>query len=233
MAADRLAAVGDPALRAALLFARSEEQAVTADELAAHQAVHRNVARSRLERLAKAGLLEVAFERRSGRAGPGAGRPAKTYRAAPELSGIEFPARRYETVLGLLAGALPERGRDRRLRQVGVDFAHELARASGIRPAPRLREGLDRLCRALGELGFQATLEHLGGGEAVIATPTCPLRPLIVARPQTAAIDRGMWAGLVEASLAGGSADRVSCEPSNCLKSDAACRIRLSLESVG
>src|SRR6478672_8996419 len=85
---DSLEAVGDPELRAALRFVRSRRSPVTADELAAAESVHRNVARGRLERLAEAGLLVSRFERRSGRTGPGAGRPAKVYSPAPEIDEI-------------------------------------------------------------------------------------------------------------------------------------------------
>lgn len=76
-----------------LPYARSQPLPVTAHDVASAQRIHRNVARARLERLADAGLLIRSFERRTGRTGPGAGRPAKTYRVAPELSAIEFPGR--------------------------------------------------------------------------------------------------------------------------------------------
>jgi predicted ArsR family transcriptional regulator len=229
MSIDRLDAVGDPELRSALLFVRGQEHAVTADELAAYQGVHRNVARGRLERLTEAGLIEAAFERRSGRAGPGAGRPAKTYRPAPELAPIEFPPRHYEALIGLLAGALPARERHRRLTQVGVAFGLELARSSGLRPTRRLRQGLERVCAAVRSLGYQATLERVGSDEAVIATPTCPLRPLVAAHPEAAVIDQGMWAGLVEAALTGVQAGQVTCETKDCLLSHASCRVLVQL----
>src|ERR671931_1891436 len=95
----RLGAIGDRELRETLLFARAQALPVTADEVAAAQRIHRNVARGRLERLAEAGLLIPEFQRRSGRSGPGAGRPAKTYRVAPELTPLELPQRRYEELL--------------------------------------------------------------------------------------------------------------------------------------
>src|SRR5205807_2361196 len=57
---DGLEAVGDPGLRSALAFVRGAEHAVTADELAEHGGIHRNVARARLERLAGAGLRAPA-----------------------------------------------------------------------------------------------------------------------------------------------------------------------------
>ncbi|HZT16175.1 MAG TPA: hypothetical protein VFA19_09515 [Gaiellaceae bacterium] len=225
MAVDRLQAVGDPGLRAALLFARAEARPVTADELAEHDRIHRTVARSRLERLESAGLVEGGFERRTGRSGPGAGRPAKTYRVAPELTGIEFPPRHYETLVGLLA----ERAAPGELRDVGVAFGHALAGAAGVRPVRDRRRALERVCAAVRSLGYQASLEQVDGPRAVLATPTCPLRPLVVARPEAAAIDAGMWIGLVEASLAGSSAEAITCETHGCLRSHASCRIQLEL----
>src|SRR3954465_16094018 len=118
----RLDALGGWGLRETLLFARAQGARVTADGVAAAHRVHRNVARGRLERLARAGLLIASFERRTGRTGPGAGRPAKTYRVAPELSAIEFPKRRYEQLIGLAVDALPEGGRRERLYEVGIAF---------------------------------------------------------------------------------------------------------------
>src|SRR5581483_4394850 len=96
---DALEAVGTPELREALAFVRGHPAAVTADQLAAATSVHRNVARNRLDRLAEAGLLVTRFERRTGRSGPGAGRPAKVFAPAPETAAIEFPARHYEDLV--------------------------------------------------------------------------------------------------------------------------------------
>src|SRR3954447_20408133 len=81
---DELQAVGVPELRGALRLVRGRRRPVSADELAAAQSVHRNVARRRLDRLFDAGLLVRRQERRSGRTGPGAGRPAHVYAPAPE-----------------------------------------------------------------------------------------------------------------------------------------------------
>lgn len=222
---DRLEAVGDPGLREALLFARAEARPVTSDELAEHCGIHRTVARSRLERLEGAGLVEAAFERRNGRSGPGAGRPAKTYRVAPELTGIEFPPRHYEALVGLLAEHVPART----LRPVGVAFGRMLAQNAGVRPLRSRRRGLERVCSAVRSLGYQASLESLDGPRAVLATPTCPLRPLVVARPDAAAIDAGMWIGLTEAALAGVSADAITCTTHGCLHSHASCRVQIEL----
>ena len=221
---DGLEAVGDPELRAALLFARAQARAVTADELAAAQDVHRNVARSRLERLVEAGLLVPGYERRSGRTGPGAGRPAKTYTVAPERAPIEFPARRYETLVGLLLDALPGSP-----REAGIRFGEELARAAGLRPSKRLGEAFEHMCRAVRSLGFQASVTEVTPEGAVIATPTCPLRPIVRERPEAVELDRGMWAGLAASALEDVEVERVECETLNCLDDHASCSVLFRL----
>ena len=185
----RLDAIGDQELRETLLYARAQPQPVTADEVAGAHGVHRNVARGRLERLADAGLLIRSFDRRTGRTGPGAGRPAKTYRVAPELSALEFPERRYERLIGLVVDALPERTRRVRLRKIGVAFGRELAREARLRPAKRWRTALERVCAALGRLGYQASVAEVSGNGAVITSATCPLRPLV-----RASVDKYMGA---------------------------------------
>jgi predicted ArsR family transcriptional regulator len=222
---DSLEAVGDPELRAALRFVRSRRSPVTADELAAAESVHRNVARGRLERLAEAGLLVSRFERRSGRTGPGAGRPAKVYSPAPEIDEIEFPERNYAELVGLLVDALPARGRKRRLREVGAALARPLARRARLASVRDLRRGAERVCDALGRLGFQASVEDVGEDTVVISTPTCPLRPLVVARPDLAEVDRGMWCGLLEAAVDGVHASDVVCETRDCFDDHASCRV--------
>src|SRR5947209_14020928 len=227
--AHRLEAVGDRELRETLLFARAQPLPVTADDLAAAHGIHRNVARSRLERLADAGLLLRSFERRTGRAGPGAGRPAKTYRVAPELSAIEFPKRRYEQLIGLVVDALPERARRDRLHEIGIAFGRELAGEARLRSAKTFRTALGRVCAALGGLGYQASIAEVSGERAVITTATCPLRPLVRAHPGLATLDRGMWSALLALALEGTDADQIVCETPDCQRDDADCRVLLSL----
>jgi predicted ArsR family transcriptional regulator len=226
---DRLAAAGDPQLRRVLLYARAQRDPFTAAEAATALGVHRNIARSRLDRLTQAGFLTVAFERRSGRVGPGAGRPAKIYRVAPELEGVEFPDRRLADLIGLLVGKLPARSREKALREAGEEFGRSLADAAGLKASASVRAGLERVCAALASLGFQASLRALEGDSAILETATCPLRPLVMKRPESGGIDRGMWAGLVERGVRGVSADRIKCETPQCLTSDASCSVLLSL----
>jgi len=228
---DELQAVGDPQLRAALLFARRRAAPVTADELAEAQGIHRNVARSRLERLVEAGLLRIGFERRTGRSGPGAGRPAKTYAVAPELRAVEFPPRRYDALAGHLLDALPARARAGALRAIGAAFAADLAESSRLKRRRTLRGAAAAVCDALRRLGYHASVAEIGGDSAVITTSTCPLRPLVRANPDAAAIDTGMWATLTE--FAGGwKVGEVSCDTHGCLGDDTPCTVRLQLRQV-
>jgi predicted ArsR family transcriptional regulator len=223
---NRLDAVGDAALRDALVYVRAQPGPVTAAGVAAALDVPRTVARYRLERLTGAGLLVTGFERRNGRSGPGAGRPAKIYSAAPETRSVEFPIRRYEKLIALLVEGLPRRRRTRRLAEIGSAFGTELADAASLRAAKTLPEALSSLCRGLGRLGFHAHVESIGEGTAVIVSPTCPLRPVVVADPETArALDQGMWQGLIAAATGQDALKSVGCLTEGCLDETAPCRI--------
>lgn len=224
-----LDAIGGRKLREALLYVRGSRGGVTADDAAAKLGVHRSVARSRLERLAEAGLLRTSFERRSGRTGPGAGRPAKLYSPAPEDEPLELPARRFPALVARLLDAIPTEGREHALRAAGEDFGRELARAARLRPKARPEDALEAVCRAVRSLGFHAALDRIEGDTAVISTVTCPLRPLVTERPEAAVIDRGMWSGLVERGVRGVLAEAVDCETHSCLERGETCAVVIRL----
>src|SRR4051812_19587159 len=143
---ERLDALGSPDLRAALSLIRASREPLTADDVADKLGIARSVARWRLERLAEAGLLVPGFAEREG--GRGAGRPPKTYSPAPETEALEFPPRRFEKLVALLAATVPKK----RLGTVGEAFGRELAREARLRPGAK---PFERLCAALGKLGFQ------------------------------------------------------------------------------
>ena len=227
---ERLDGIGRRELRAALMYVRKSGEPVTADDAATALGIHRGVARDRLEVLVRSGLLKTSFARRSGRSGPGAGRPAKLYAAAPEPQALEFPPRRIPALVARLIDELPaKRKRPRALRRAGENFGRDLADAADLRPAEQLPDGLERVCAAVRSLGFQAALDRLDDDTAVISTPTCPLRPLVAERLDAAHIDRGMWAGLVERGVRGARADNVDCETSACLDDGEACTVVIRL----
>jgi predicted ArsR family transcriptional regulator len=203
----RLDALGDAGVRKTLLFVRASATAVSADDVAEALELPRSVARWRLEKLVDAGLAEAAFERRAG-----AGRPAKLYAPAAETSAIEFPPRRYETLVALLSEAMPRR----KLREIGARYAQGLA--DEIRGV-----GLTRMCQALGRLGFHVAVEDESPDGAVLVSATCPLRPLVREHPGSTAIDEGMWSGLIAAATGGAAA--IKCGTHDCLEGGKNCRI--------
>lgn len=101
--ADAVSALADPQRRA--LYRLAAERAVGRDDVAQALGIPRSTAAFHLDRLADAGLLTVAYARRSGRTGPGAGRPAKLYRAAAAELSASIPERHYELAGDLLAAA--------------------------------------------------------------------------------------------------------------------------------
>jgi predicted ArsR family transcriptional regulator len=226
---DVLEAVGDPELRATFSYALAQARPVTADELAPAQGIHRNVARARLERLAAAGLLAVRYERRTGRTGPGAGRPAKTYAVRPQQGPIEFPKRRYETLLGLVLDALPLRGRQQRLRAIGSEFADELLQETRLPAATTLAAAAERVCEAVRALGFHAVVSKVGDRAAVIETATCPLRPLVCERHAAADLDRGMWARLGAHALKDVEPAGIECDTCRC-GGEGSCLVTLMIQ---
>lgn len=219
----RLEPLGNIGLRAALELVRSRAEPPTAAELASGLGISRSVARWRLERLARTGHLRPVFAKRQG--GPGAGRPAKRYELVPETEVLEFPRRRYVELLRLTLESLPEE----RLEEIGAEFGRELARETGLRPATRPATALKRVCSALGKLGFQASVESVEADRAVLVTPTCPLRPLVVGAPSAREVDQGMWRGLVGEALR--DAGEIRCETNDCLAADCSCRVVVELSA--
>lgn len=98
-----VAALADPLRRE--LYRLATERAVGRDDVSEALGIPRSTAAFHLDRLAEAGLLTVSYLRRSGRTGPGAGRPAKLYEAAAAELAASVPERHYELVGELLAAA--------------------------------------------------------------------------------------------------------------------------------
>ncbi|NLP82550.1 helix-turn-helix domain-containing protein [Microbacterium sp. CFH 90308] len=98
-----MAALADPVRRE--LYRLAADHAIGRDEAAEALGIPRTTAAFHLDRLADAGLLAVSYERRSGRTGPGAGRPAKLYLATQTELALTVPERHYELVGDVLAAA--------------------------------------------------------------------------------------------------------------------------------
>jgi predicted ArsR family transcriptional regulator len=103
---DAVASLGDHRRRKLYRYVVDSKLPATRDEAAAGTGLSRSVAAYHLDKLAAAGLLDVLFERRTGRQGPGAGRPAKLYRRPTDAVEVSLPRRDYVLMAGLLAQAV-------------------------------------------------------------------------------------------------------------------------------
>jgi predicted ArsR family transcriptional regulator len=209
-----------------LAFVRAEPEPPTAADVSAALGVPRSVARWRLERLVEAGLLVPGFARRNGRRGPGAGRPAKTYAVVPGSAAVGTSLR-YPELVRLMVASLPARGRRMRLEEVGRRFGEQLAHEANLKAARRAETAARRICRALGQLGYQTSAEA-SATEITFVTPTCPLRPIVVDDEAAVDVDCGMWRALVAAALVQ-ETNGARCETNGCLATDTPCRIVVEL----
>ena len=144
-AVDALSALGDQTRRRIYDHVCRQARPVTREEAASALGIGRTLAAYHLDRLAAGGLLAVGYERRSGRTGPGAGRPAKVYERSERELAVSLPPRDYGLAARLLAHAAShdEHGATRRaLGEAADSLGRELAAAAPDPPElePLLRE---------------------------------------------------------------------------------------------
>jgi predicted ArsR family transcriptional regulator len=101
-----LAGLGDPIRRALYRHVADRGDPVSRDDAARAAGISRPLAAYHLDRLVHDGLLEPRYQRRGGRQGPGAGRPAKHYVRADRPIELSLPTRDYAALAELLAGAI-------------------------------------------------------------------------------------------------------------------------------
>ncbi|MCW2585561.1 MAG: hypothetical protein JWN55_1077 [Frankiales bacterium] len=103
---DAAAALADPARRQVYEFVSQAPAPSGRDDAAQALGIGRSLAAYHLDRLVDQGLLTVTYARRTGRTGPGAGRPAKLYARAPVEVVVQLPPRDDQFVAHLLATAI-------------------------------------------------------------------------------------------------------------------------------
>ena len=183
-----LSALDDPVRRRLYEYVARSDEPVGRDAAAGAAGITRSLAAYHLDKLAAEGLLTVAYERRSGRSGPGSGRPAKLY----TRSGREFSA-----------GVPP--------RDYGL-AARLLAEAAASDPsgatAGALRTAADRLGRGAGadggdpaELLAARGYEPYAEEEGVLRLRNCPFHAAAQRHPEVVcdmnlALVRGLLGGL-------------------------------------
>jgi predicted ArsR family transcriptional regulator len=195
-------AFGDPTRREIYLFVHENDQGgVTAGEVAEHFALHPNVARHHLDKLAGGGYVEVAVERRSG---TGAGRPSKRYRAGERPVALDLPVRHDDVLVALLGRALsllPPEQAEAMAEEVGAEYGRAMAGAMAPDGHRGVRAALHAVADALTAHGFAAHAEK-HGDELRIVAEHCPFGGAVIEHPVICAVDRGMVRGMLE-SLVG------------------------------
>lgn len=170
---DRLSGLGEGQRRALYALVAGEHRAVSRDEAAAAVGISRSLAAYHLDRLVDDGLLEVRFERRTGRRGPGAGRPAKLYERSRRPVELSVPARDYAFIADLLAKAVESEASgaaQAALRQV----AHDTGASSVTQPAPHESGKLGELRQALVDRGY----EPYEDADGTLRLRNCPFHRL-------------------------------------------------------
>jgi predicted ArsR family transcriptional regulator len=188
-------AFGDSTRRQIYLFAR-EREGVTATEVAEHFALHPNVARHHLDKLAAGGYLDVYVDRGNA----GVGRPSKRYLTDADNTAVAVPALRDDLLLALLGRLVaivdPEQA-EKIAHDVGVEYGRSLASQMAPADAPRsLRSAMQTVAHALTAQGFAAHGGVVGSPNSIVRDH-CPFGGAAIDHPVLCAADRGLVEGLL------------------------------------
>lgn len=204
--ADPVAAIAlldEPTRRRIYELATAAQHPVGRDDVAAELGISRELAAFHLERLVNGGLLEAEYRRRSGRTGPGAGRPAKFYRRADREVAISFPSRRYDAAADVFAEGIARLADPAAIeavadvaRERGADLGLEARRIAGPRPSRRRR--LTALMDLLGRAGYEPAVDEARG---VVTLRNCPYHALVAEHRELTCGMNLAWAhGLTDAA---------------------------------
>ncbi len=188
---------------------------VSRDEVAAALLLPRSTAAFHLDRLVAEGLLDVVRERRTGRSGPGAGRPSKLYRRSGQQITVSLPERRYDLAGQLLAAAVEEAEHTgERPRTVLNRRARLLGRQLGAAApaADAVPDSWDIVRRALAEHGFEPRQDDHG-----ILLANCPFHALALEHTElVCGMNLGLLTGLLDGLAVSDLKARLNPEPGHC-----------------
>ena len=185
-----IAILDEPTRRRLYDYVVTKRRPVSRDDAAAELGLSRTTVAFHLDKLVEQGLLDVIHERRSGRSGPGAGRPAKLYLRSDRQVEVSLPGRRYDLAGLLLAAAVEE-----------ADASGGSVRDALSRQARACGEELGRsgqpssVTQILQENGFEPLVE-----DGSIRLGNCPFHELAA---QHTDLVCGMNLDLIEGVLAG------------------------------
>ncbi len=204
-AIEAVAQLGEPNRQRLYDLVATSREPVGRDDAATALGMSRELAAFHLDRLVEAGLLQTEYRRRSGRSGPGAGRPAKLYRRADREVAISLPPRRYDFAADVLADGLDRlegtSGTDAVAavaRERGTALGLDARRQAGRRPSGRrLRSSLLDLLR---DAGYAPEVDQASG---TVCLGNCPYHALAASHRSLTCGMNLAWAGGVTDALAG------------------------------
>lgn len=181
-----LSTLDDPIRQRLYHYIAACDEPVARDDAAAAAGISRTLAAYHLDKLAEAGILSVSYARPAGRAGPGAGRPAKRYARTREELAVSVPPRNYCLLADLLVTAM------------AADDAGTVHAAifSAARRAGRAGASERGVLTALREFGYEPAVT----ADGVIELRNCPFERL--AREYTEAVC-GLNLELIQGMLEG------------------------------
>ena len=187
------AVLDDPVRHRLYDYVTAQDHGVSRSEAAEAVGIQRTLAAFHLDRLVETGLLDVTFRRPAGRAGPGAGRPAKLYRRGAAEHQVSVPPRDYQGAAELLAEVVDVTGAEPELQRSARSRGAAAGRAAR-RQAPHAPAG-DLVTGALSAQGYQPYQEEAG-----LRLRNCPFHVLASRYPPLIC---GMNLALVEGLLEG------------------------------
>ena len=169
-------ALDEPTRRRLYDYVVRQPEPVSRDDAAATLELPRTTAAFHLDRLVDEGLLDVVYQRRTGRIGPGAGRPAKSYRRSDQQVAVSLPQRRYDLAGQLLSSALEHAERSGDSPRATLDQrAYQLGRELGdtARSTAGDRDTRETVLQVLEAYGFEPRSE-----DGAVTLANCPFHTL-------------------------------------------------------
>ena len=218
-----VAALGDATRRRVFFTVREADRLMGKDDVAEAVGITRRLAGFHLDKLVEQGFLRAEFQRRTGRTGPGAGRPAKLYALAQAEQDSRLEVKHYDLLAELLLRTMSDRsGEDPQavLERVGYEFGRELGEAErDAGRSPSYSSTTDAVMGVVGVLtrfGFGASVNE----EGRITARMCPFEEMAKVDPQrVCGLDRAIWRGVLSAF----NPDAQLASPSSTAQGDAAC----------
>jgi predicted ArsR family transcriptional regulator len=194
---DAIGLLQDPARRSLYMYVVAQGREVSRNEAAEAVGVQRTLAAFHLDRLARAGLLDVTYRRLTRRSGPGAGRPAKLYTRPRTERVVSLPPRDYALAASIFADAIERAGAESAVFAAAREQGAAAGRALAAAKSPH-GVTADALECELGERGYEPY--RTAGGPPQVRLRNCPFQAVAQELPVTAC---GMNLALLQGLLAG------------------------------